>query len=550
MKSNRVLVICGLIIALMMSSLDVEAKRSSKGSSRAKVKTSQSSRSKKSKSSSKGSSKSSSRSRSSKSSKSSRAGRSDRSKSSKYRSSRNRRSSSRRSYGHRPFATFETKARPTINYVNSDSINSLRRKAANGNHEAQYLLGCAFFEKKVRDVSRDSMDVYAASYWADAAKGGHATAMGDYAYCLRTGRGVMPDTLAAIDYYKKSLLKGNSRLLSLTRQNAERGSGLDAWILAEVAEQNPKLAANGYDAERYADIALNSGFTYALLNEAHQAIKTGDNDRALSLLKKIKNPSDDTIDQILAMMKETGDNDLDLLRRLAETDYPDVQLRLGQELAMRDKPSEAAYWMKRASQNGSDVALADYTRRLVNGQGVNQDYYQAYMWLDVATDSRPDSIIAMASRIVPDPAFLKFAEGMNLLVKEDYAAALPLFADSYKLGAQSAQSMMLLCDAMSVKKSKAPKMLKKLADEGAPLAAYAYSLYKPKDAVKVLKKSADAGSIAAMDRLGVLLFNKKDYRGAYHYLIEADRTAILSNDAAVALSKCYHLVDPVQPASK
>lgn len=542
MKRTRILVILGLIVTMVMSSVDIEAKKSSRRSS-SRAKTSQSSKSRKSSKSSKHK-KSSNKSAESKSSRRSSRYSKKNVRNSKGRKSSSRRvRSSRRQYGYRPFATFETKARPTINYVNSDSIYSLRRKSANGNHEAQYLLGCAYLEKKVRDTSRDSMDIYAARYWQQAADGGHATAMGDYAYCLRTGRGVQADTLAAIDYYTRSLLKGNGRLLSLTRQNAERGSGLDAWIMSQATERDKSLAASGYDATRYAEIALNSGFTQALLDEAKRAIAAGDKDRAITMLKKIKSPNDDTIDSILDMMRQAGDNDLDLLRQLAETDYPDVQLRLGQELASLGKPSEAAYWMKRAAQNGSDIALADYTRRLVKGQGVSQDLYQAYMWLDVAADSKPDSIIALADKIVPDSAFIDFARGMNYLVREDYASALPYFTNSYSSGATGSQALMMLCDAMSVKKSKAPRLLKKLADKDEPLAAYAYSLYKPKDAVKLLKKAADSGSIAAMDRLGILLYDKKDYLGAYHYLIEADKTAILSQKAADVLSNCFHLVD-------
>lgn len=442
--------------------------------------------------------------------------------------------------GWAPFASFETKATPSQYNVPADSIASLTRKAANGNVEAQYLLGCSYFERRVAGANRDSADYQAAKYWYMAAQQGHATAMGNYAYCLRTGRGVTADTLAAVNMYVASLKKGNPRLEKLTRQNADRNSAMDSYILARAIESGLKVYGN-HDADYYDRIACSCGFAPAIVNEAQKELAAGNTDRAVQLLRSIHNPDDDTIDKILAMLRQAGSQDTEVLLNMASTGYPEAQLTLADILFERGESADAYKWMYQAAQNGSDTALEKLVRMLLNDSSSVYDPYQAYLWIDTYAEGNRDQINSLAIRLSgSNDSFVAYANGMaliNVADHADFASALPLFKTSKTIGSNA---MALLCEAKTINKSNAEKDLKKLADKQAPLAPMAYSILKPNDktALKYLQAASKKGDISAKIQLGVTLYKKKDYKEAAKILNEVYENWILTEEAAIILSEC------------
>lgn len=463
------------------------------------------------------------------------------------RSRRSRYSRPSRARAWAPFRTFETAATPTPYYVASDSIASLRVKAADGNREAAYLLGCAYFEKRVRDVARDSSIYYAARYWKQAADLGHATAMGDYAYCLRTGRGVAADTLAAVDNYVRSLVKGNNRLLKLTRQNAAHGSGFDAYIMSLAVTERPELAAPGMTVAAYDDIAVNSSFTQAVVERAIAAIDKGDTASAIELLRPAApRLRSGAVGRLMQAMKQRDIDNLDLLTVLAESDNPDAQYALGHELATRGRADEAARWMHRAATGGSDEALVAYIGDLINGKGIKRDYYQAYMWLDVLAGEHGSDVIGEATRLGVDSVFTTFARGLAAVRSLDYATGLKYFT-SIEAVSPEAQSMKLLCQSRTDKKSKAIKQLKQAVKQNRPLAAYAYALLYTRDARKIIKPAADAGDVAAAEQLAFIMHAKKEWADAFAILDRLDESAILSPEGAKALAECIEALKATDP---
>lgn len=535
MKNLRIyitILITALIVAVAGIDADAAARKSKSGKS-TKTRTTATTRTSKGKSS-----RTPAKKKGGTSSRTSRSGRTSRTS----RTSRRATRSSRRTAAPRatwsPFRTYETMATPTPYYIAEDSIASLRRKAAEGNREAQYLLGCAYFEQHVRGANPDSTIYHAAAYWRDAAELGHVTAMGDYAYCLRTGRGVPADTMAAIDMYVKSLVKGNKRLLKLTRQNAAHGSGMDAYIMAQAAAERADLAAPGMTPQAYEEIAVNSTFTHAVVARAIDAINADNPQLAAELLRpaapRLRSAA---VNRLLAALNERNIDSIELLTVLAESDNPDAQYALGHELALRGKADEAAMWMHRAATGGSDEALEAYITDLVDGAGIKRDYWQAYMWLDVLAGEKDTEVVGESERLKLDPAFVEWARALTAIRHSDYADALvmlqPIAADN-----PEASSLEMLCRARTDKKSGAAKRLKQAAQKGQPMAAYAYSLLYTRDARKVLKAAADAGDIAAAEQLGIILQVKKEYDEAYKILDRIDETAVLSPEGAKALAEC------------
>lgn len=525
MKSKRLLlyILVALVVALFPQDVDSASKKSRKSARTTQV-------AKKSKKSTK----------TSKTSKSSKSSRRSWTKYSKYSSRKSRksgRSASRQTAVWRPFRDYETHAVPTISYITRDSVASLRRKSAAGNPEAQYLLGCSYFESKVPDTPADSSIVYAAEYWSQAARSGHAVGMGNYAYCLREGRGVRPDTLASVEWYVRSLVKGNSQLLRLVRQNVEHGSGMDAYIMYKAVTERPILADNGRKAGDYMAAALEAKFTPALLAVAGEAAETGDYETALSYYRTVIGPDDATIASILELLKQMGRHDETILKDLASTEFPEAQMALARLYIERNQPEEAARWLREAAQNGNDRALHEYVGRLVSGDGIARDYMQAYNWLEAMADEDDTIQVDSLAATVGVASFEPFVNGVTLLLAEDYAGALPYFVMSDNLDGDGAKSLSLLCQAKTDRKSKAEKELKELVKQNEPLAAYAWSILKPKEAVKTLQPAADNGSLAAMDRLGVILAQQKKYAEALHYLSMVEESGILTPDGALALEE-------------
>ncbi len=469
--------------------------------------------------------------------------RKSRSSKKRYTRSRGRRTATRNVW--RPFRNFETSARPTISHITNDSVASLKRKSAAGNPEAQYLLGCSYFENKVRNTPSDSAIIYAADYWRQSAESGHPVGMGDYAYCLRTGRGVRPDTLKAVEWYVKSLVTGNNQLLRLVKQNADRGSGMDAFIMSRTVSERPSLGdKNGKSATEYYAIAINSAFPHALIEEARRAIDNGEYERALTCYRSIPSPDDDTISEMLELLSTMGNTDESILISLASTDFPEAQLALAKHYLTQNRPTEAAKWLKEAAQNGNDQALDYYVRLLVSGENnIKRDYMQAYNWLDVRAEENDSLSLDRLAASIGDAAFEPFVDGTILLRAEKYREAMPFFEKSYHLDGDGAESLYLLCLAKTDRKAKADKRLKELVKQGAPLAAYAWAILKPKEAIKTLQPAADAGSITAMDYLGTLLARQGKYPQAYKYLVLADEAGILSPEGAKALSESMEHTD-------
>lgn len=445
----------------------------------------------------------------------------------------------RRSYW-RPFPTFESTAQPTPYYVPDDSIRSLRRKADNGNPEAQYLLGCSHFERRVKGANVDSADNFAAHYWALAAAQGHPAATGNYAFCLRTGRGVRPDTVKAVDFYIASILKGNPRLEKLIKQNADHGSPMDAHIMARCMELGYTNVEPGRDMSFYDQIAVSGGFTPSLILEANRLMAEGQNEQAINKLRSINNPDDDTVELILDILSRTATTDIDLLKNLAATGYPDAQLILADHLVQSGQPAEGYRWLYKAAQDGSDNALFKLVTLLSTEDSPLCDPYQAYLWLDSYVDGTDATAGEMAMKATGNQAFTDFVKALSLLDRKvtdqtDYPAALALLVGNPTRGAEA---LVLLCETKISGNSKASKTLKEGANSGEYLAPMAYSFINEKNSRKSLQKAADTGDVASANRLGIILCKNHKYEAARDILLKTYENAILSRDAMNALAEC------------
>ncbi|MCH5347236.1 MAG: sel1 repeat family protein [Muribaculaceae bacterium] len=457
-------------------------------------------------------------------------------KSSKNSKSSKTRRSGNAKRGWQPFGSFETKATPAPFYLPTDSLHSLTRKAGEGNSEALYLLGCAHFEKNIPNVSPDSADIIAARYWQQAAAQGHPTAMGNLAYCFRTGRGVAADTVKAVGLYVGSLLGGNPRLEALTRRNAARGSQLDAFILTQAIE-------HGLDASDNRDIDYFNGISSNLATNKTNVPETIEIDEyqlALERLNSKKEADDEDIVLLTNLLQNNDNSDIiDAFMKLVDDENPGALLVYGLNALAQDDVDAAYQAFRNAALNGSDKAIEELVAILTNEKDRSfYDPFEAYLWLDLLCESDIEALSATADALVGEPSatgFIKAMAALNSGKSPDFASAAELFAQSDVHGSNMLQMM---CHGKASGDATTENKLQRLAVSRAPGAAVAYFYYDPKLALPYLQVAAEKGDLMARTYLAAALFDRKKYREASQILSEIKEGAILSRRGAEMLSIC------------
>ena len=117
---------------------------------------------------------------------------------------------------------------------------ALRRRAEAGEADAQYELGCKYYEGD--SVARDYAE--ALKWYRKAAAQDHNSGLCDVGYCYRNGTGVKQDYAKAIPFY---------------RQAAEQGCPTGAYWLAVAYENGEGVKKNLAQARRWYGISRDRG---------------------------------------------------------------------------------------------------------------------------------------------------------------------------------------------------------------------------------------------------------------------------------------------------
>src|SRR5690554_442404 len=87
----------------------------------------------------------------------------------------------------------------------SISISDLKQKAKQGDAQAQSTLG-AYYYNGEHELKKNYKTAY--KYFAQAAAQGDVQAQNDMAACLKDGRGVSQDLVAAVQLFEKAAVQG------------------------------------------------------------------------------------------------------------------------------------------------------------------------------------------------------------------------------------------------------------------------------------------------------------------------------------------------------
>ena len=119
-------------------------------------------------------------------------------------------------------------------------ITALRGKAEAGDADAQYALGCRYYEGD--GVERDYAE--ALRWYRKAAGQGHNSGLCDVGFCYRNGHGVKRDYAKAIPYYQ---------------QAADQGCPTGAFWLAYAYEHGEGVDKDSDKARHWYEIARERG---------------------------------------------------------------------------------------------------------------------------------------------------------------------------------------------------------------------------------------------------------------------------------------------------
>ena len=153
------------------------------------------------------------------------------------------------------------------------------------------------------DISKDYSDAY--KYYKKAAASDNAMAYYQLATLYANGNGVNKDAIKALDYYKKSyrlgylpavnaiakMLEGNTRLVASAGPKMLYEIYL-AYDEDQIKEANPSIK------EKYLLASAAEGYEPALIVQAHNFSKTGDNYRALMLWQTLLYSSDPKVSEL------------------------------------------------------------------------------------------------------------------------------------------------------------------------------------------------------------------------------------------------------------
>ena len=113
----------------------------------------------------------------------------------------------------------------------SAEIERLRRRAEAGDPDAQYEMGCLFYEGR-GGVRRDYSEAF--RWYMKAAAQGHNSGLCDAGYCHRNGHGVEQDFAAAFRLYMKAAQQGCPTGAYWVAHAYEHGEGVPADIAQAV----------------------------------------------------------------------------------------------------------------------------------------------------------------------------------------------------------------------------------------------------------------------------------------------------------------------------
>jgi TPR repeat protein len=246
----------------------------------------------------------------------------------------------------------------------------LLKAAQQGHAHAQYSLGALYYIG--HGVNQDFIE--AAKWWRKAADQGNADAENNLGACYDKGNGVPQDFGEAVKLWRKA---------------AEKGQANSQAALAEAYDAGQSVTRDYIEAYKWADLAAGQSFDGSEVLRDTLAGKmtseeiTEGRRRSAALIQS----------RVAAMEANSGDDAPSgtspsllerLLREPAEGGDAGAQIALASHYFAVQSHGEACRWLRAAADQGIETAQFKLGTAYALGNGVPQDFVEAYKWLNLA----------------------------------------------------------------------------------------------------------------------------------------------------------------------
>jgi uncharacterized protein len=287
---------------------------------------------------------------------------------------------------------------------NAQYISVLKQKAAKGDAKAQYDLGTAY----MGGFGVPQEDAKVAFWDRKAAEQGYAKAQADLGVMYELGSGVQQDSAEAVKWYSKASEQGDAFAQTNLGRAYATGHGVQqdyahaaVWYRkaaeqehsdAQVALARLYLKGQGVPKDHtqaafWFRKAAEQGNTDAQFNLALQLMNgwgvSQDTKQAMVWFQKAAEQGNSESQYMLGQLYEDGG----MGKLVRESDGSSRVIPPGGDAAIPKDFGQAAKWYRKAADQGNALAQNHLGSLYAEGNGVPQDYAEAYFWLSLANSS-------------------------------------------------------------------------------------------------------------------------------------------------------------------
>ena len=274
----------------------------------------------------------------------------------------------------------------------TEAVKWFRKSAEQGNDRAQFCLGLAYDLGKFAEAGLEKNDEEAARWYRKAAEQGNAEAqlaIGRHCY---SGHGTPQDYKDASQWFKKAAEKSNIDAQVLFGLACAFGDGVAEDRVAAVKWLRAAANRRNENAAEALRTLLDNGNGVAdgdaeNVKRLLEAAGKGDADAQFQLCHTFSSGTGVLKDEVEA---------LKWLQRAAEQGNAEAQLSLGShyDYDSNSDKVEAAKWYRKAAVQGHTVAQILLGTSYRDGEGMPQNYIEAFAWYNIAAATGHEGAIA------------------------------------------------------------------------------------------------------------------------------------------------------------
>lgn len=448
----------------------------------------------------------------------------------------------------------------------TDSIKNIVAQAKDGDAAAQNTLGVWYY--KGEHVTQNYSE--AAKWWALSAQQEYPRGIANLALCYYTGNGVEPDSIRALNLYKRAIKKDkDGSILEQNEAAAKDGNVFYCISVAQCYQSGIGTAKDFGSASMFYQKAARAGSVDAMRELGMMYLNAKQADKAYPWFEK--GAEANSLPCIyytgyllmegkgVAQDKQSGFN---YLLKAANEGLPAAENAVAQAYLTGSgtvKNTETGMqWLVKAANDGVAKAQNQLAIAYVKGDGVPVDYNMAARWFaacaNAGTAKSFPKLFEEGGELAGSP-FQNYLVGMRYYYEKDYVNALAQFKIVDKAKQKEGKLMegviLLNPDYAKYNQKKGIDALKKAAKEEIAMAQYLLGYYYetgennvPVDketALEYLQQAASQGYAPAICYLADMYYEGRGVEQSYDKAVELYLSvkALLSPSAEKRLAMCY-----------